>query len=280
MKVIKNPLQMQKIASFTAQKGKSIGFVPTMGALHEGHISLIKKSVKSNDVTVVSIFVNPIQFGPKEDFSKYPRPILNDKNICKKNKVDFLFLPDADNLYGKNYSTYVEVNKYSQFMCAVSRPGHFKGVTTVVSKLFNIVMPDNAYFGLKDYQQYVIVKKMAADLNFKTKITGCPIVREKNGLAMSSRNKYLTPEYKEKAADIFKSLIQAKKDFKSNKNIKSIAAGIKKSLNKIETAIIDYVEIRDWQTLEAARQSTKTVVIAVAVKIQNVRLIDNIVCSK
>ncbi|MDD5021556.1 MAG: pantoate--beta-alanine ligase [Endomicrobiaceae bacterium] len=280
MKVITKPAQMQKISASLIKKNKSIGFVPTMGALHDGHVSLIKKSVMSNDVTIVSIFVNPIQFGPKEDFSKYPRPILNDKNICKNNKVDFLFLPSSDMLYGKNYSTYVEVEKYSNFMCGASRAGHFKGVATVVSKLFNIVMADNAYFGLKDYQQYIIIKKMAEDLNIKTKVMGCPIVREKNGLAMSSRNMYLTQEYKEKASNIFKILIRSKKDFALNKDIKLIINNIKKSLNKIETAIIDYVEIRDYDTLEVAKQTTKTVVVAVAVKIQNVRLIDNIVCKK
>lgn len=280
MKVITKPEQMQKISVNLIKKGKSIGFVPTMGALHSGHISLIKRSVKSNDVTIVSIFVNPIQFGPKEDFSKYPRPIINDKNICKNNKVDFLFLPSADILYGQNYSTYIEVEKYSNFMCGASRAGHFKGVTTVVSKLFNIVMADNSYFGLKDYQQYIIIKKMAKDLNIKTKIIGCPIVREKNGLAMSSRNVYLSPEYKEKASNIFKILSNAKKDFILKKDIKLIINNIKKSLNKIETAIIDYVEMRDCNTLEIAKQTTNAVVIAVAVKIQNVRLIDNIICEK
>jgi pantoate--beta-alanine ligase len=280
MKVITKPAQMQKISAGLIKKGKSIGFVPTMGALHDGHVSLIKKSVKSNDITVVSIFVNPIQFGTKEDFSKYPRPIINDKNICKKNKVNFLFLPNADILYGKKYSTYVEVEKYSKFMCGLSRPGHFKGVTTVVLKLFNIVMPDNAYFGLKDYQQYIIIKKMAEDLNIKTKVMGCPIVREENGLAMSSRNAYLTQEYKEKANNIFKNLLKAKKDFGLNKDIKLIINEIKKSLNKIKTAIIDYVEVRNFSTLEIAQQTTKTAVIAVAVKIQNVRLIDNIICKK
>ncbi|GAB1401952.1 pantoate--beta-alanine ligase [Elusimicrobiota bacterium] len=280
MKIITKPLQMQNISADLIKKGKSIGFVPTMGALHEGHASLIKKSVKSNDVTVVSIFVNPIQFGPKEDFSKYPRPVIKDKSICKKNKVDFLFLPGADILYGQNYSTYVEVENYSDFMCGASRPGHFKGVTTVVSKLFNIIMPDNAYFGLKDYQQYIIIKKMTQDLNIKTKIVGCPIVREANGLAMSSRNVYLSQEYKEKAGNIFKILSNAKKDFLHKKNIKLIRNNIKKSLGEIDTAVVDYIEIRDCKTLEPATQKTNAVVIAVAVKIQNVRLIDNIVCEK
>lgn len=271
---------MQKIAAALSKKGKSIGFVPTMGALHDGHISLIKKSVSKNDITVVSVFVNPIQFGPKEDFSKYPRPAAKDKNICKKNKVDFLFMPKADELYAADYSTYVEVENYSKVMCGVSRPVHFKGVATVVLKLFNIVMPDNAYFGLKDYQQYVIIKKMAYDLNIKTKINGCPIIREKSGLALSSRNSYLSPEYKEKASAIFKILSNAKKEFELNENINNIVRGIKKSLNAIKSAQIDYVEIRDAATLDAAVQTTKSAVIAVAVRIQNVRLIDNIICKK
>lgn len=280
MKIIIKPFQMQKIASALTKKGKSIGFVPTMGALHDGHISLIKKSVSKNDITVVSVFVNPIQFGPKEDFSKYPRPAIKDQNICKKNKVDFLFMPKADDLYGADYSTYVEVENYSKFMCGVSRPGHFKGVATVVLKLFNIVMADNAYFGLKDYQQYVIIKKMAHDLNIKTKINGCPIIREKNGLALSSRNAYLSAEYKEKASNIFKILSNAKKEFDCGEDINNIVKKIKKSLNAIESAQIDYVEIRDASTLDAAVQTTKSAVIAVAVRIQNVRLIDNIICKK
>jgi len=280
MKIITKPLQMQKIAAALSKKGKSIGFVPTMGALHDGHISLIKKSVSKNDITVVSVFVNPIQFGPKEDFSKYPRPAAKDKNICKKNKVDFLFMPQPDDLYGANYSTYVEVENYSKFMCGVSRPGHFKGVATVVLKLFNIVIPDNAYFGLKDYQQYIIIKKMANDLNIKTKINGCSIIREKNGLALSSRNSYLNSEYKEKAGNIFKILSNAKKEFASNEDINNIVKKIKKSLNAIESAQTDYVEIRDASTLDTAVQTTKSVVIAVAVRIQNVRLIDNIICKK
>lgn len=280
MKIIIKPFQMQKIAAALSKKGKSIGFVPTMGALHDGHISLIKKSVSKNDITVVSVFVNPIQFGPKEDFSKYPRPAIKDQNICKKNKVDFLFMPKADDLYGADYSTYVEVENYSKFMCGVSRPGHFKGVATVVLKLFNIVMADNAYFGLKDYQHYVIIKKMTHDLNIKTKINGCPIIREKNGLALSSRNAYLSAEYKEKASNIFKILSNAKKEFDCGEDINNIVKKIKKSLNAIESAQIDYVEIRDASTLDAAVQTTRSAVIAVAVRIQNVRLIDNIICKK
>ncbi|WP_413853875.1 pantoate--beta-alanine ligase [Candidatus Ruminimicrobium bovinum] len=280
MKIIKNPNQLQKICIDLLKKKKTIGLVPTMGALHNGHISLIKKSVSQNDITVVSVYVNPIQFGPNEDYNKYPRPIEQDIKICKDNKVDFLFLPTNEILYGKNFSTYVFNDSLSKIMCGVTRPNHFQGVTTVVSKLFNIVMPDRAYFGLKDYQQYVIIKQMVSDLNFKTKIIGCPIVREKTGLAMSSRNKYLSTNEALNASIISKVLIQAKKEFTAHKPIISIIKDIKNNLSKITDCTVEYIEIREAETLKEAKENTKNIVIAVAVRINKVRLIDNIVCKK
>ncbi|MEA5001656.1 MAG: pantoate--beta-alanine ligase [Endomicrobiaceae bacterium] len=278
MKIIKNPLQIQKISMELIRKNKSIGFVPTMGALHSGHVSLIKKSVSQNDITVVSVYVNPIQFGPNEDYKRYPRPVNDDIEICKKNGVDYLFLPSNETLYDKDFSTYVAVDKLSGIMCGVTRPVHFRGVATVVSKLFNIVMPDRAYFGLKDYQQYVIIKRMVKDLNFRTKVIGCPIIREKSGLAMSSRNTYLSPEAKEQAVNIHKILVNAKKNFNSGKNIDAVIKETAKLLSAIENSEIDYIEARDSNTLQPAVKTTKNVVIAAAVKISNIRLIDNILC--
>ena len=278
MKIIKNPLQIQKISIELMKKNKSIGLVPTMGALHLGHISLIKKSVSQNNITVVSIYVNPIQFGPNEDYKRYPRPIKDDIEICKKNGVDYLFLPTNETLYDNDFSTYVTVDKLSNMMCGVTRPIHFRGVATIVSKLFNMILPDRAYFGLKDYQQYTVIKQMVKDLNFKIKVIGCPIVREKNGLAMSSRNTYLSQEAKENASNIHKILVNAKKSFNSGKNIFSVIKEAGILLSKIENSEVDYIEARDSNTLQPVQTTSKKVVIAVAVKVQNIRLIDNILC--
>lgn len=280
MKIIKKPEELQKIVEGLKKRGKTIGLVPTMGALHSGHISLIKKSVSQNNITVVSVYVNPIQFGPNEDYERYPRPVEKDIKICKENKVDFLFLPTNNTLYNDNFSTYIYNNKLSKIMCGVTRPIHFQGVCTVVSKLFNIAMPTKAYFGLKDYQQYVIVKQMAKDLNFNIKVIGCPIVREKSGLAMSSRNTYLSPTSKQNACGIYKSLCLAKKQFSEGKKLKDIKKNIEKNISAIPESKIDYVEIRNFENLDLATEKDKSIVIAVAVKVSNVRLIDNIVCKK
>lgn len=280
MKIIKSPQELQKACLNLIKKNKSIGLVPTMGALHAGHISLIKKSVSQNDITVVSVYVNPIQFGPNEDYNKYPRPIENDIKICKDNKVDFLFLPANETLYGKDFLTYVSTEKISKIMCGVTRPIHFRGVTTVVSKLLNISLADRAYFGLKDYQQYIIIKKMVEDLNIRTKIIGCPIVREKSGIALSSRNTYLKPEAKAEANGIYAALCIAKKEFSAGKNLSAIKKNLEKNILKIKDSKIDYIELRNADTLEPADKNDKKVLAAVAVKVGNVRLIDNIVCSK
>ncbi len=280
MKIIKSPDELQKTVLNFIKKNKTVGLVPTMGALHPGHISLIKKSVSQNDVTVVSVYVNPIQFAPNEDYNKYPRPIKSDIEICKQNKVDFLFLPTDDTLYDKNFSTYVTVEKLSSIMCGVTRPTHFRGVATVVTKLLNTVMPDKAYFGLKDYQQYIIIKRAVKDLNIRTKIVGCPIVREKSGLAMSSRNSYLSDEAKQEAANIYKSLCVAKQKFREGKKLESINKELVKNILKIPGSKIDYVQLRNADTLQPATDTDKKVVIAVAVKTGGVRLIDNVVCKK
>ena len=280
MKIIRKPEELQKAIEGLKKKGKTVGLVPTMGALHCGHISLMKKSVSQNDITVVSVYVNPIQFGPNEDYEKYPRPVEKDIKVCKDNKVDFLFLPTNQTLYNDNFSTYIYNNKLAKIMCGVTRPIHFQGVCTVVSKLFNIAMPTRAYFGLKDYQQYIIVKQMAKDLNFNIKVIGCPIIREKSGLAMSSRNTYLSEQAKQDACGIYKSLSLAKKQFSEGKKLKDIKKNIEKNILSIPNSKIDYVELRNSENLNEVTDKDKSIVIAVAVKVGNVRLIDNIVCKK
>ena len=280
MKVINKPEELQKIIEELKKEGKNVGFVPTMGALHLGHVSLIKKSVLQNDITVVSVYVNPIQFGPNEDYEKYPRPIEKDIKVCQDNKVDFLFLPTNETLYNKNFSTYIYNNNVSKIMCGITRPTHFQGVCTIVAKLFNIVMPQRAYFGLKDYQQYIIIKQMVEDLNFNIEIVGCPIVREESGIAMSSRNTYLSKEEKVQATGIYKSLCLAKQLFCEGKEIEDIKQVVEENILKIPNSKIDYIEIRNSKNLQEVTDLDKNIVIAVAVKVGNVRLIDNMVCEK
>ena len=202
MKVIKIASQLQKIAFKHLKSGDNIGLVPTLGALHQGHESLILKSKKNDDVTIVSIFVNPVQFGPNEDYLKYPRPTKKDLELCKKNHVDYVFMPTVNEMFPNNYKTFIEVTVLQDIMCGKFRPTHFRGVATVVAKLLNISCACNAYFGIKDFQQLKIIEKMVKDLNFKTKIVPCPIVREKNGLAVSSRNLYLSTQEKEMSSKI------------------------------------------------------------------------------
>ena len=258
--------------------GKSIGFVPTMGYLHEGHLSLVRRAKKENDAVVVSIFVNPIQFGPGEDFERYPRDIERDKALLEKEGVDVLFVPDVDEMYGGGeFLTFVEVEKITEKLCGAKRPGHFRGVTTVVSKLFNIVMPDRAYFGKKDYQQLIVIRKMVEDLNFPVKIVGCPIVREPDGLAKSSRNVYLSKEERKAATVLYRALKFAKEYYDSGKKD---ALFLKKQIEEIlekEPLVrkIDYVEIVDGKTLEPVSVLSPGVLIALAVFIGKARLIDN-----
>ena len=280
MKVINKPEELQKVIEELKKEGKNVGLVPTMGALHLGHVSLIKKSVLQNDITVVSVYVNPIQFGPNEDYEKYPRPIEKDIKVCQDNKVDFLFLPTNETLYNKNFSTYIYNNNVSKIMCGITRPTHFQGVCTIVAKLFNIVMPQRAYFGLKDYQQYIIIKQMVEDLNFNIEIVGCPIVREESGIAMSSRNTYLSKEEKVQATGIYKSLCLAKQLFCEGKEIEAIKQVVEENILKIPNSKIDYIEIRNSKNLQEVTDLDKNIVIAVAVKVGNVRLIDNMVCEK
>lgn len=278
MKIIRKPVLLSNIIKKLRRQNKNVGFVPTMGALHQGHISLIRRARKENKIVVVSIFVNPTQFAHREDFSKYPRPFRKDVKICKSENVDIIFVPQPEDMYPENYFTYITVEKLLDVMCGKFRPGHFRGVATIVAKLFNIVQPDRAYFGLKDYQQSVIIKKMVSDLHFPVKIITCPTVREKNGLAISSRNMYLSDDERKKALNIFCSLQMAKNLIKYN-NVRSAGKIISEMRKIISPRVdkIDYIDIRDAGTLEKVKYIKKKVVIAVATFIGKTRLIDNVI---
>jgi pantoate--beta-alanine ligase len=259
------------------KKGKKIGFVPTMGALHIGHISLIESAVNQTDFVVVSIFVNPTQFSPGEDFQKYPRPLDQDLEICRKAGVDLVFVPTPEQMYGSENLTWVTVEKLSEPLCGQSRPGHFRGVTTVCAKLFNIVQPDIAFFGQKDAQQAIVIKRMVADLNMPLQIVVCPTVREPDGLAVSSRNKYLTKQQRKDATLIYKSLQKCREMIEAGvTNTKEIIGQMRKILNQIPSAKLEYVSIVDSETLESTDKVCGKILAAVAVKIGSTRLIDNI----
>ncbi len=260
------------------EKGRSIGFVPTMGYLHEGHLSLVRQSVRDNDVTVVSIFVNPIQFGPGEDFNRYPRDIERDKKLLEKEGVNYLFFPTNEEMYPSDFKTFVEVAELGKKLCGKSRPGHFRGVTTVVLKLFNIVQPDKAYFGQKDAQQAIIIKKMVKDLNLDLDIVVMPIVREEDGLAMSSRNVYLNDDERKNATVLYRSLKEAENMIKmGERNAEKIVNRMREVIMSYPKAVIDYIEIVDTEELNPVNPIKGKVLIALAVYIGKARLIDNII---
>ncbi len=256
--------------------GQTIGFVPTMGALHDGHLSLVRHAKKNSDVVVVSIFVNPIQFGPKEDYKKYPRDIKSDSKKLQNEGVDILFLPGASEMYPDGFDSYVEVKTIGDVLCGKSRPGHFKGVTTIVAKLFNIVLPDFAYFGAKDFQQQAIIKKMVEDLNFPVKIITVPTVRQSNGLAMSSRNTYLTSKEETAAVLISQSLLKAKKAASNGCSSSKLIRVINKELSREPMIRVDYISVVSPDDLHELKTVSGYAVIAVAVFIGRTRLIDNI----
>ena len=270
--------QVRSCVKNARSQGKSVGFVPTMGALHAGHVSLIKAAKEKCDFVVVSIFVNPTQFGPDEDFDKYPRPIEKDTAICEQAGVDLVFNPTASEMYKIQNITWVDVEKLTEPLCGRSRPGHFRGVTTVCTKLFNIVMPDFAFFGQKDAQQAIIIKRMVADLNMALQIVICPIVRENDGLAMSSRNKYLSDEERSQALLLYKSLIQGKKLVKEGlRDCAEIKNQLAEILNESPLISVEYIGIVNIETLADIGQITEKALIALAVKLGRTRLIDNIV---
>ncbi|MGL4878666.1 pantoate--beta-alanine ligase [Paraclostridium dentum] len=278
MKIINNIKEIRKQVKDWKNDGLSIALVPTMGYLHEGHESLIKKASEDNDKVIVSIFVNPMQFGINEDLSTYPRNIDRDSDICEKNGASLIFNPSVEEMYTDGFSTFVDLNNLTSGLCGKSRPTHFRGVCTVVSKLFNIVNPDKAYFGQKDAQHLSIIKQMVTDLNFDIEIVSCPIVREADGLAKSSRNTYLSKEERQASTIINKSLKKAKTLIKSGeRDSKNVIDFIKNEINKEPLAKIDYVSIVDNNTIKNIKTIEDGSLIAVAVFIGNTRLIDNFI---
>ena len=281
MEIIRVPKIMQDTVSGMLLRSKTTGFIPTMGALHEGHLSLVRRSKQENDKTVASIFVNPLQFGPAEDFQRYPRDIEGDTEKLTREETDILFMPDASQLYPGEFLTRIEVGKISDKLCGYFRPGHFAGVATVVAKLFHIVKPTRAYFGQKDYQQAVIIKKMVKDLDMDVDVVVCPTIRERDGLAMSSRNLYLDQAQREASVVLYQGLKEAAALLKSG--IIDIAhlkeAMHRKILNKPAVTKIDYAGVYDPETLEELSGPADEMLLAVAVWIGNTRLIDNILVT-
>jgi pantoate--beta-alanine ligase len=278
MEVVNATESLRVLVKAARNAGKKVGFVPTMGALHVGHISLIEAAVKECDFVVVSIFVNPTQFGEGEDFEKYPRPLEADLDICRNGGVDVVFLPTPEQMYPTENITWINVEKLTETLCGGSRPGHFRGVATVCAKLFNIVGPDAAFFGAKDGQQAVVIKRMVADLNMPVDIVVCPTVREDDGLAVSSRNKYLTEEQKKDATLIYKSLEKCREMIEAGTtDTGTITAEMRKILSQAASIQIEYVSIVDADNLQKLDKIIGKVLAAVAVRIGPARLIDNIV---
>ncbi|ADA67758.1 pantoate/beta-alanine ligase [Thermotoga petrophila RKU-10] len=276
MKIIETVEEMKKFSEEMREKKKTIGFVPTMGYLHEGHLSLVRRARDENDVVVVSIFVNPTQFGPNEDYERYPRDFERDRKLLEKENVDCIFHPSVEEMYPPDFSTYVEETKLSKHLCGRSRPGHFRGVCTVVTKLFNIVKPHRAYFGQKDAQQFRVLRRMVRDLNMDVEMIECPIVREPDGLAMSSRNVYLSPEERQQALSLYQSLKIAENLYlNGERDAEKIKEEMIKHLSRFDKVKIDYVEIVDEETLEPVEKIDRKVIVAVAAWVGNARLIDN-----
>ena len=267
----------QRIKTFKENQ-LSIGFIPTMGALHEGHLSLVRQAKEENDKVVVSIFVNPLQFGINEDFTQYPRTFDNDCELLSKEDVDIVFNPKAPEMYPNGFCTSVIMEHLEDRLCGKSRPGHFRGVATIVLKLFNLINPDIAYFGQKDFQQTVIIKRVAADLNLDVNIKVLPTIRNKEGLALSSRNAYLSETEKKDALCLYKALIKAQTMANAGaKNAKEVTAEMEKIINNCKSAKIDYISIVNPETLEAVPEVQHGDVAALAVRIGKTRLIDNII---
>ena len=267
-------------AYVTAQQkaGKTIALVPTMGALHEGHASLMRQARPKADIVIVSVFVNPTQFGPNEDFAKYPRTFQDDLLVCEREKVDAVFAPQPKDMYFEDRSAWVNEESLSRFLCGARRIGHFKGVCTVVSKLFNLFQPQVACFGKKDAQQLLILERMIRDLDFPIKVIECPLIREKSGLALSSRNKYLSPEEKKQALVLSQSLKAAKEAVSSGKSANQVRSLITKIITSAPLAKIDYVSVVDRGTLEEVKsfKPGQKILIALAVYFGTTRLIDNV----
>jgi pantoate--beta-alanine ligase len=277
MKVIKRLADMRAVTAEAKKHRKSISFVPTLGALHAGHLSLVEAACLKGGLVVVSIFVNPIQFGAHEDFSRYPRTLIRDKKLLSNFKVDALFLPSASEMYGEDFQTYVEVSKLSQTMCGHFRPGHFRGVATVVAKLFNIIQPDFAFFGEKDFQQLRIIEQMVADLNLPTGIVALPTVREFGGLAMSSRNKYLGARERSAARVLYQALLLGKALIDGGeKRSGAVLRALRRKIKSEPLAKLEYLVLVDPKTLESQAKIKGEVRLALAAYIGKTRLIDNL----
>ncbi len=278
MEILRIPRITQDSCKKHLLRGRSLGLVPTMGALHEGHLSLVKRAKMENDVTIVSIFLNPLQFGPAEDLEKYPRDIEEDIRKLREADIDILFLPDNSLMYPEGFSTSIEVSALSERLCGRLRPGHFRGVATVVAKLFNIIVPTRAYFGQKDFQQTVIIKRMAKDLNFDTDVIVCPTIREQDGLAMSSRNTYLSSEQRKASCVLYHCLNNASGAVKSGITSGEKIREMMKQTLMSEPLIsqIDYSSAYNPETLEEVDEIRGDVLFAAAIRMGNTRLIDNI----
>lgn len=280
MQIIKTPAELNAVSKKLKAEGKTIGLVPTMGYLHEGHKSLIRKSAEQNDVTIVSVFVNPTQFGPGEDLDTYPRDLERDKQAAESAGAEYIFHPEPEDMYPDGYGTFVSVDSdITKILCGKTRPGHFRGVATVVTKLFNISMADRAYFGQKDAQQLAVIMRMVSDLNMNIEIVPCPIVREKDGLAMSSRNTYLSAEERKQALSLSAALKEAEDAVKGGEtDLEKIKHDIRARISKSPLADIEYIESCAFPSLEpyGGRLVEKTL-IALAVRFGKTRLIDNII---
>lgn len=275
MKIVGTVKEVREQVKEWKKQGLSVGFVPTMGYLHEGHKSLMDAARKGNDKVVVSIFVNPMQFGPTEDLATYPRDLDHDAALCESAGVDLIFHPEAEEMYEKDFCSFVDMTGLTEGLCGKTRPIHFRGVCTVVNKLFNIVTPDHAYFGQKDGQQLAVIKRMVRDLNMDIEIVGCPIVREEDGLAKSSRNTYLSPEERKAALILSKTVALGKELAKTEKDANKVVEAMKKNIETEPLAKIDYVEAVDALSMASVEKLEGTCMLAMAVYIGKTRLIDN-----
>lgn len=276
MKVIKKIDELKDVLKDFKKEGKSIGLVPTMGFLHKGHASLIKKAVEENDIVVISDFVNPIQFGPNEDLEAYPRDINADSKLCEDLGADFIFNPEVSEMY-HDKKAFVDIEGLSDNLCGARRAGHFRGVCTVCTKLFNIVGPNRAYFGQKDAQQLAIIKKLVFDLNIPVEIVACPIVREDDGLAMSSRNTYLSADERKAALCLSKAIFEGEKMAKEGASVKEVLGKMEEIISSEKLAKIDYIQAVDLETIKDVDNFNKDTLVAIAVYIGKTRLIDNFI---
>lgn len=278
MKIVTTIEEVKEQVREWKSQGLTVGLVPSMGYLHEGHASLMKAAVSQMDRVAVSVFVNPTQFGPNEDYDSYPRDLDHDIAVCEEQEVDMIFHPSVEEMYGKNYNTYVTMETLGDELCGRSRPIHFRGVCTVVTKLFNILTPDKAFFGQKDAQQLAIIKRMVKDLNMNLEVVGCPIIREDDGLAKSSRNTYLNPEERKAALILSKTIFMGQKMVEhGERDVKTLLDAMKANIETEPLAKIDYVEVVDGETMQKVEKIEDSVLVAMAVYIGNTRLIDNFI---